>query len=179
MSRGGDEAFLAEQYRQHASLVFGRCLVMSGGDRAWAEDVTHDVFIRLMEHAEALDRTTSLAPWLMTVAYRLCAHRLRHERTIWQRVRAALFAESQAAGPAPDPPPAARAEDVEALAARLRSSLGALPPKERAAVTMRYLDGFSQAQIAQALGHSEGYVSKLLTRAVAKLRERNWTMDDA
>jgi len=178
VSRGADSAFLAEQYRLHANLVFGRCLVMGGGDRAWAEDVTHEVFIRLMEHADALDRSSSLAPWLLTVAYRLCANRLRHERSVWHRVRAALSWQPKDPPTPPDGEPLADPADSEELAAELRRSLATLPPKERAVVTMRYLDGASQVQIAQMLGHSEGYVSKLLTRAVARLRERHWKVND-
>lgn len=179
MARSIDNRFLAEQYRLHANLVFGRCLVMGGGDRAFAEDVTHDVFIRLMEHADDLDRSTSLAPWLVTVAYRLCANRLRHERGVWQRVRTALLAQP----PAPPWDPAAADPDPlegdpEALAAALGRSLAELPPKERAVVTMRYLDGLSQVQIARTLGHSEGYISKLLGRALAKLRVLHWKVDD-
>jgi RNA polymerase sigma factor (sigma-70 family) len=179
MARSVDAAFLTEQYRQHANLVFGRCLVMGGGDRAWAEDVTHDVFMRLMEHAAELDRSTSLAPWLLTVAYRLCANRLRHERSVWHRVRAALMSQPETAPERPDLE--ALPDDpqgAEALGAELRRSLAVLPPKERVAVTMRYLDGASQVQIARALGHSEGYVSKLLARAVSKLREHHWKVDD-
>jgi RNA polymerase sigma factor (sigma-70 family) len=164
-----DDAFLAEQYRLHAATVFRRCLIMGRGDAAWAQDVTHDVFIRLMEHQDALDRSSSLLGWLLTVAYRLCANRLRHERTLWGRVQALLRSSPEPASAEPDP---------VALGPRLQQALGGLPPQQRAVVVMHYLDGISQTNIAEALGLSEGYVSKLLSRGLQSLRALDWEVDD-
>jgi RNA polymerase sigma-70 factor, ECF subfamily len=164
-----DHGFLAEQYRLHSAAVFKRCLIMGGGDAAFAQDVTHDVFIRLLEHHRALDKSASLAGWLLTVAYRLCANRLRHERTLWRRVQAILLGEPEAQAPEPEP---------DALAPRIRRALATLPPKERAVLVMRYFDGISQTNIAKALECSEGYVSKLMARATEKLRALDWEVED-
>jgi RNA polymerase sigma-70 factor (ECF subfamily) len=46
-----------------------------------------------------------------------------------------------------------------------------LSPKERAAFTMYHLDGLGVVEIARNLGHTKGYVSKLLARAEAKVKE--------
>lgn len=165
-----DRGFLAEQYRLHATTVFKRCLIMGGGNVAWAQDVTHDVFIRLMEHQDSLDKTNSLAGWLLTVAYRICVNRLRHERTLWGHIATLLQQNTPAEAPASD-------TDPEALGPRLQRALDTLPPKQRAVVVMRYLDGLSQTAIAKALGYSEGYVSKLLARATHGLRELDWEVD--
>ena len=135
MPRVTDYSFLAEQYRQHADKVFKRCLIMSGGDAAWAQEVTHDVFIRLMEKSDSLDRSTSLAGWLLTIAYRLCANRLRHERTLWRRVQAVLMSSTETAAPEPE-----SQSDVHALGVKLQSALATLPPKQRAVLVMRHLD---------------------------------------
>ena len=53
----------------------------------------------------------------------------------------------------------------------------ALPPKERVAFCMHHLDGKRQIEIAATLGHSKGYVCKLLKRAEARVRERGWEID--
>jgi RNA polymerase sigma-70 factor (ECF subfamily) len=173
MPRVTDYSFLAEQYRQHADKVFKRCLIMSGGDAAWAQEVTHDVFIRLMEKSDSLDRSTSLAGWLLTIAYRLCANRLRHERTLWRRVQAVLMSSTETAAPEPE-----SQSDVHALGVKLQSALATLPPKQRAVLVMRHLDGMAQTEIAKTLDCSEGYVSKLLDRATRTLRGLDWEVDD-
>jgi RNA polymerase sigma factor (sigma-70 family) len=164
--------FLAEQYRLHAQQVFRRCLVMGRGNTAWAEDVTHDVFIRLIEKAPELDQNETLLPWLLTVAYRLCADRLRRERGVWTRIQAALVATSAADAKEE------RTDDRD-LAAKLEGSLEQLPPRERVVVAMKYLDGLRQTAIAEAVGCSEGYVSKLLRRALERLRQLGWELDNA
>jgi RNA polymerase sigma-70 factor (ECF subfamily) len=164
--------FLARQYRLHADRVYRRCLALGGGDRQWAEDVTHDVFLKLHERAGSIERTEAAGSWLLTVADRLCLDRLRRERGVWGRIRAALAA----APPPPVAPP--DAESREQLLARLRASLGELPARERAAMVMKYVEGEKQKDIAARLSCTEGYVSKLLSRAVARLRASGWESND-
>jgi RNA polymerase sigma factor (sigma-70 family) len=162
-------AFLAEQYRNHADRVFRRCLTMGCGDEAWAEDVTHDVFIKLVTKAPSLDNSESLIGWLLTVASRMCIDRLRRERGVWHRVRDALAAT---AAPEVDVLQTPLGED--GLAAELDRSLATLPPRERAVLLMKYVDGQRQTVIAATLGCSEGQVSKLLARGIARLRKLGW-----
>mgnify|MGYP000047103007 CR=1 FL=1 len=50
----------------------------------------------------------------------------------------------------------------------------ALPAREGMVLTMLHLDGLSQSEIAQTLGLSRGYVSKLVARATAKVSARGW-----
>jgi RNA polymerase sigma factor (sigma-70 family) len=167
-----DGRFLAEQYRQHADKVYRRCLALGGGDRQWAEDVTQDVFLKLQEKGSSIERMEAMGSWLLTVADRLCLDRLRRERTVWGRLRHALMAEPP---PPVDPPDR---ESKEALIARLRSSLEELPAAERAAMVMKYVEGERQKDIAARLSCSEGYVSKLLSRAVSRLRAMGWESSD-
>jgi RNA polymerase sigma-70 factor, ECF subfamily len=146
---------------------------MSGGDAAWANDVTQDVFVRLLEKAPRLDQQSPLLGWLLTVANRLCLDKLRHERTLWARVWQTLSdtAETEASDPNV-------AHQEEVLLARLKQSLTALPAKEQVAMVMKYVEGEPQTAIAEALQCSEGYVSRLLARAASRLGELGWDVDD-
>ena len=51
------------------------------------------------------------------------------------------------------------------------SLLGALPPRQRAVMVLRYYDDLSEAQIADTLGCSAGTVKAHASRALAALRE--------
>jgi RNA polymerase sigma factor (sigma-70 family) len=157
---------LAEQYQRHSAGVFHRCLMLGGGDVAWAEDVMQDVFVRLFERREELDLTQDAGAWLYTVAYRLCIDRLRRERRIWNRIKQVLAGERAGAHADMEKSLFARAELRE-----IHAHLEALPPKERAVLMMKHIDGMSQRDIAAALGHSEGFVSKLLARAMRRLAD--------
>ncbi len=158
-------AFVERNYQEHGRTVFQLCLRLGRGDTAWAEDIAHEVFVRLLEHAGELDREANIAGWLRTVAYRLCLDRLRRERSIWSRVQAALGAEVGLPSRSPEVELA-----LSERAKQAQTALDSLPPKERAAMVMLHLDGMSQIAIAEVLGHSEGYVSKLIARATRTLR---------
>jgi RNA polymerase sigma-70 factor (sigma-E family) len=62
---------------------------------------------------------------------------------------------------------------AEAIAARERldTLLAALPPKQRATVVLRVVDGLSEAETAQMLGCSPGTVKSNLARGLDKIRE--------
>ena len=78
--------------------------------------------------------------------------------------------------PDPDPEPGAQAgPDDEALAA-LRAGVAALPPRERAAVRLRYFEGRSSAETAAALGVTEGNARRILCLGLARLRRGLWAV---
>lgn len=72
--------------------------------------------------------------------------------------------------PDADPPdPAAGAEDQTS---DLRRALAALPPDQRAAIALFYLDGFSIGEIAEAVGIPAGTVKTRLFHARRALRRQ-------
>jgi RNA polymerase sigma-70 factor (sigma-E family) len=54
--------------------------------------------------------------------------------------------------------------------AAVRTALAALPPRQRAAVVLRYFDDLTEVQTAAVLGCSVGAVKSQTSRALAKLR---------
>jgi RNA polymerase sigma-70 factor (ECF subfamily) len=158
-------------YRAERDRVYGWALRYSGGRGAWAEDVTHDVFLQLHKNLSRLDRA-DLGGWLYRVTANRALSRLRHEASWVGRLGRLLTFQG---GPL-RPDEALERQDDAAAALRL---LNTLPPKERMVLSMQVLDGHSQRDIARMLEMSEGYVSKLLTRAWAKIRAAGWEVDDA
>ncbi len=161
----------AELYRLHAAVVYRRCLALTA-DRALAEDVMQDVFVRLHEKGATIQEPIAVLAWLLRVADRLCLDRLRRERGVWRRVRDALLSSP----PPPVGPPGG--VDREKLLEEVQESLGELPVEERVVVVMKYVEGERQVAIARRLSCSEGRVSKLLSRAIARLRARGWECAD-
>lgn len=76
--------------------------------------------------------------------------------------------EGQRTGTAPALDGFDRVETID-LVERL---LGQLSPKDRELLTMRYLDGLSQQAIAQRLGVSQSYLSRMLRRTLDRAHER-------
>ncbi len=157
-------------YRAERDRVYSWALRYSGGRGAWAEDVTHDVFLQLHRNSRQLE-LQDLGAWLYRVTANLSLSRLRREASWVGRLGRLLTF-----GAPMRPDEALERRDDAAAAMRL---LNTLPPKERMVLSMQVLDGHSQREIAQLLGFSEGYVSKLLTRAWTSIRAAGWEVDDA
>ena len=158
-------------YRAHRDRVYVWALRYGAGRTAWAEDVTHDVFLQLHRHLRRLDGQ-DLGAWLYRVTANCALARLRSERS-WLRRLTHLF---------DPPPPVELPDDAHARkqdAAAALALLATLPPKERLIISMHLLDGHSQRDIAATLGFSEGYVSKLMARAWARIRAAGWEVSDA
>jgi RNA polymerase sigma factor (sigma-70 family) len=163
-------------YRAHRHDVYRLGLRYGAGRRAWAEDVTHDVFIKLLEHLPRLRDTTDLAGWLYRVTANTCISRLRREQSFLARLRPAVSLDPDAdadAKPSPETDLTAKQTTSAALAA-----FAALPARERVVLSMKVLDGKTQRDIASVLDMSEGYVSKLLARAWKRLRAAGWEVSD-
>ena len=145
-----DPAELAGRY---AGDIF-RLAYARTGQRADAEDVMQEVFVRLLRARPAFRNGEHARAWLLRVAAN-CAN--DWFRAPWRR-REGPLAESL---PAPEGP-----EPGGALEAVLT-----LPPKYRIPIHLYYYEELSVAEIAAVLGKSQGAVKSRLFRARAMLRE--------
>jgi RNA polymerase sigma factor (sigma-70 family) len=121
------------------------------GDRAEAEDLVQEAFIRTYRSAARLDDPRFLAYARTTI--------VNLSRSNWRRRSPAVELESVHT----DPDPGERDEVWRALLQ--------LSPRQRACMALRFYDGLRDAEIAAALGMGEGSVRKHTGRAMARLRE--------
>lgn len=154
-----DEAQFEALYAQYAGDVL-RMSYFYLGDRQKAEDVTQDVFVRLLTHTPELVPGKEKA-WLLKVALNRC-------RDLW---RAAWVKRVVLGSPAMELTPAPgnledRLERQELLAAIRR-----LPPDFRDAILLHYYQGYGIAEIANMLHVPEGTISSRLSRGRKKLEE--------
>jgi RNA polymerase sigma-70 factor (ECF subfamily) len=129
-----------------------------------AEDVTQQVFIRLFASVKRFDHRRPFLPWLHRIAVNLSLDELR------RRKRHDLPLEE--AGPLRStlPSPEEAAEEAE-MREFVWNSIGALSPKHRAAVVLRYFHGFNEEEMAMALRCRRGTVKSRLHNALRRLRE--------
>jgi RNA polymerase sigma-70 factor (ECF subfamily) len=158
-------------FRRHHPRVYRLALRYAGGDAGFAEDVTQDVFITLLERVDELQTLDALEGWLYRVTCNCCLQRLRRRRMI-DRLRGLIPGLGGSAAPDPE----ARLSTQRELE-RVWSTIESLDPRERVVLCMHHLDGKQQHEIAEILGLSRGYVCKLLHRAQARVREKGWDFD--
>ncbi len=154
-----DEGLFEALYEKYASDVL-RVSYFYLGDRQQAEDVTQDVFVRLITHTPELTPGREKA-WLLKVALNRC-------RDLWRAAwvkRVVLGSPAMELAPAPDQMEE-RLERQELLAAIRR-----LPADFRDVILLHYYQGYGIAEIAEMLGVPEGTISSRLSRGRKKLED--------
>lgn len=165
-------ARVEDLYVRHRDFVYRLALRYGGGSRAWAEDVTQEVFVRLLDYVEDLEDREGMEGWFYRVTTNRCLNRLRRER-----VRSAAPVRWLLGSRQSEPVDPERVTTVRQELAQAWSVIESLPPKERVAFCMHFVDGKRQTEIAELLGHSKGYVCKLIKRAQARVRELGWEVE--
>ncbi len=158
-----DRGFWAFCTAEHARLVATLAAIL--GDRALAEDLSHEALARVWTRWERVRRMERPGAYAHRIAVNLARRHLRRlarERDALTRVSGERVANQP---------------DV-ATAVTLRAAVAALPPRQRAAVVCRYFADLSVAETARALGCREGTVKALTHQALAALRRSGVTDDD-
>lgn len=158
-------------YRRHRDDVYRLALRYGRGDPAWAEDVTQDVFVSLCRKLGTLEDHNDLGRWFYRVTHNRCLSRMRKAAVSDAgAVRWFLGRQSHVDD-------GTEAEHRVGLC-EVFSAVDTLPPKQRLAFCMYYLDDMEQLEIGEILGLSKSYVCKLIKRARASLRAGGWEMTD-
>lgn len=139
---------------EHAADVMG---VLRGAvGRGDADDCFQETFLSALRAYPKLSDTRNLRGWLLTIAHRKA---IDHHRANGRRPMPVAEVEPVAADdPTPD-------EDG------IWELVGALPPKQRAAVALRYACDLPHAEIAAALGCSPEAARRSLHEGIKRLRK--------
>jgi RNA polymerase sigma factor (sigma-70 family) len=168
-ARRGSRAALATLVTRHRPMLLALCQGALG-DAGLAEDAAQEAVLVAMTNLDRLRQPERFGSWLAGIGLNVC-RRWRRElsRTSWSWE--ALQGGRGSDRPLPGPGPAELAEAAED-ARMVRAAVAALPPGRRAAVTLHYLAGLSQAETAALAGTSVGAVKVRLHKARVQLREQ-------
>jgi len=145
-------------------------------DRAAAEDVTQEAFLRVHRSCHQLDPTRDPGPWLLTITANLCRERWRRSRRRGEDRTLSLdddeapgaFLAAAVVDPAPDPAAAAEATQRQR---RLEEAIGHLPENMRLVVLLHAHQGLTHEEIAALVDENPAAVRKRFSRALRRLRE--------
>ncbi len=158
----GDRAAQAALVRRHMPAIHALAFRMLG-DRAEAEDVTQETFLRAWKVLPDWEPRARLSTWLHRVALNLCFDRLRQGRLI------TLAEPPERPDPALDP---AAAADQAQRVARIERAVAELPERQKAALALCALEGHTNIEAAEILQVSVEALESLLARARRRLRAR-------
>lgn len=153
-ARGEDR--LEALYSSHGAAAIRLAYVLTG-DRHTAEDIAHEAFVKIGRKVFGLRDTQHERAYLLRTVINLCrghGRKLRSERSALSRVRNhSVEASETAHGDSPT-----------------WDAVKALPPRQRAALFLRYYQDLSEAQTAEVLDCSVSAVKSLVNRALNELR---------
>ncbi len=165
--QNGEIQGLETLYGIYAERVFRTCFRMLG-DRAGAEDQTHEVFLRLFEQIGRFDGRSRFSTWLYRLAVNHTLNRLRKQNRRLSKLKEFVIQEEAPAREMTDRSLRRReAED------QVQVLLSALSPDHRTVLVLREIEGLGYAEIAAVLGVAKGTVMSRLHRARRELK-RHW-----
>jgi RNA polymerase sigma factor (sigma-70 family) len=138
-------------YEEHRSEVLRLLRRRLGANRA--DDAFQETFLRALQAYRRLDHGEHLRAWILTIAKNVAVDTLRRAKPQSELLETA-------------------GDDERPAYEELAPLTDGLPPKERAAVVLRYGYDLSYEQIAAALGSSEDAARQAASTGVRRLRGR-------
>ena len=158
-----DRAAFVELYRRHYDAIFRYCAHRLF-DRAAAEDVTSEVFLKMVENFHGFrGADAQFRNWLYRIATNAVNNHLRrmnrHDRLLQSACKQSNNSITDC-------------EESPERLALLKEAMLALKPRYQTIITLRFFENMKMIEIAEVLGSSPGTVRSQLARALAKLRKK-------
>ena len=159
-----DEACRLERlFEDNRDLIWRFALRMTT-DRADAEDLLQETFLRAATHRRNLPRPERAArAWLTRTLVNMCRDRAR---------RSAVRRRHREAVTASEPHRSSDPEQLAVARQQMDAALAELSPRRRAVLVLRELDGCEETQVAELLGLRRTTVRWHAAAARKHLRQR-------
>ena len=169
---------LAQLYDRYNRLVFSLAFAIVN-DRATAEEITLDVFMRVWQKAGTYRvEQARVSTWLTHIARHHAIDVLRRRDARLDQYAVKL--EDGISGEFPQQDPQEFTE-LSLRHERVHAALAQLPPDQKQALVLAYFGGYTQSQIAETLKQPLGTIKTRLRLALQKLRDflhDEWEIDD-
>src|SRR5712691_6654486 len=161
----GDRDALEELYLLHFDRIYSY-LHMSVGNRQDAEDLTTQVFVKMLESVGTFRwRSAPFSAWLFRIAHNLAMDHFRASKR-WQL-------EEEVPEPEPDESTSAEAGAFDSIDRKsMLELIDDLSNEQQQVLTLKFVFGFSNAEAATILDKSEGAVKSLQHRALITLHKK-------
>jgi len=164
--RAGDEAALRPLLERNAPIVLNLAFRYFS-DRARAEDVVQETFLRVYRARERYEPTAPFRSYMLRIAANIC---ISHKRK--RRAGSLELGDDDRIDPADEraATPGAGLEATE-MQTRVRDAVARLPERQRIAILLNKFEGLGYQEVADHLGLSVPATKSLLHRARMALKD--------
>jgi len=156
--KAGDRAAFEEIFRLYQKPLTNYLYRLTG-NRARAEDLLQDAFLRLWKAAPTYEPSAKVSTYIFRIAHNLFLNdAARREKTL----------ESMEAETRSDPASDLNRREIQSA---VQKAIEALPEGEREVLLLSEYNGFKYAEIAEILGIPVGTVKSRMFSAVQRLKE--------
>lgn len=166
LAAGRSEA-LGPLHARYASLIFG--VAARSLDRAAAEEISQEVFLAVWRHAASFDPTRgTFRAWVLQITRSIVLNEVRRRS---RRPRATTQSNGSGGDHLPDPgPDPAESAWREHRSAVVRAAVDALPPPQREALSLAFLEDLTHEQVAAFLDLPLGTTKSRIRSGLKALR---------
>jgi len=161
-----DPGAFTRLYLRHYDAIFRYCAHRLF-ERTTAEDITSEVFLKMMENFQTFDgNEMQFRNWLYRIATNAINEHIRKTTR-----RSAILTWVWRGKTQDDTPDTSAADESQHNQAVIKKALFLLKPEEQAIVTMRFFENLKTEEIAEVVGTTASTVRSQLSRAIEKLRK--------
>lgn len=168
MEHGDPEAW-AEIYNHYKDPLYRFCSRFVKNHEE-AEDLLHEIFLRVQERSEQFLRGAPLRPWLYGIARHACLDHIKKKKLPrWQDCWSSRIIEEKMVDSTESPlSKMVHSEEYQHLNACLED----LNEDVRSAVLLKHVEGLSRQEIGEIMGLSESKVKNLLFSGMQALKKK-------
>ena len=156
-ARAGDQLAFEKLYRSHCDRIFGLCWRMCGGDRALAEDMVQEAFVRAWNKLHLFRGDSKFGTWL----HRLAVNVVLSDR----RIRVKRLQREQPFGDDIERVQIGDRDVFAGLRKDLEAAIAGLPERARTVLVLYDIEGYQHNEIAEMTGMAVGSSKAQLHRA--------------
>ncbi|GAB4378728.1 MAG: RNA polymerase sigma factor [Salibacteraceae bacterium] len=160
ISKTHDPALFGVLYDRYVSKVYNKCLMFTKNKNE-AEDLTHDVFLKLYVNLSKFQGKSRFSTWLYSICYNFCVNYANRKHNRTTKVEDLVAAEHEP-----------EHDDHEVLSLsfeKLDMAMEQINAEHKAILLMKFLDNMSIKEIAAATDLGESAVKMRIKRAKASL----------
>lgn len=147
-------------YDRYAGLVYNKCLGFVQ-DKKEAEDVTHDIFLKLFISLRKYSGRSKFSTWLYSFTYNFCVNYV--QRNMAKRPKKTDLEDHENIEDYND------SDLIQLKADVLQAALNVVPAEDKMILLMKFQDDMSIADIMDALELGESAVKMRIKRAKSKV----------